>query len=300
MTPAGRLGRPSRPPAFSFQLLLPICLCVFARGASAALPGAESVKAPSSFPPIPLGWERDWLDADGVLKSAVAGSGEQAGFIDERGASHEGPSRAKTVLFSALVPGLGQLMHGERGYGGAFLAGEVASWTSFAVFRVQGEVRKDRFVEYAERFAGVDDASGQSDDYYSALASYDRSGDPGGPDSYNEVEVRQHARDDLYPDDPAAQEAYIQEHSITGAQAWDWESDARRREFSAIRIASENGFHRSQYSVGAMVAGRILSVMHAIWFTAEPDKSEGAAKSAVRPYAGYRKGESRLGFRYRF
>lgn len=225
-------------------------------------------------------------------------------FIDERGVPHEGPSRRKTIFFSALVPGLGQLLHGERTYGTIFLTGEVASWTSFAVFRIQGNLRENRYIEHAERFAGVDDASGQSSEYYAFLARYDRSGEPGGPESYNEVEVRQYARDELYPGDQAAQEAYIRDHSINGALAWDWESDARRSDYAAIRISSENAFHRSEYSVGAMVAGRILSVMHAVWLTANhsEEAEEGAKKGAYQPFLDTdpRGGESRFGLRYRF
>lgn len=254
--------------------------------------------SPAIFPPLRLSAHRSGPDD---LKQ------DFSGFVDERGQSGSpGLSRRKTILLSGLVPGLGQLMRGERTYGSLFMLGEVASWTSLAVFRVQGNLREDRYIEFAERFAGVEDANGQSDAYYGHLASYDRSGEPGGPDSYNEVEVRQVARDELYPGDPAAQEEYIREHSIGGAQAWDWESDTRRREYTAIRIASETAYHRSVYAVGGLVAGRILSLMHAIWFTA--GESEGAEEGAGDGADAYRLildpnfplGKSRLGVSYRF
>ena len=45
----------------------------------------------------------------------------------------------------------------------------------------------------AERFAVVESAEGQSYSYYASLAEYDHSGLPGGPDSYNDVEVRYEA-----------------------------------------------------------------------------------------------------------
>jgi len=254
--------------------------------------------SPAVFPPLNLS----------ALRSGPADLKQDfPGFVDERGQSGSPRlSRGKTILLSALVPGLGQLVRGERTYGSLFMLGEVASWTSFAVFRVQGNLREDRYIEFAERFAGVEEANGQSDAYYGHLASYDRSGEPGGPDSYNEVEVRQVARDELYPGDPAAQEAYIREHSIGGAQAWDWESDTRRREYTAIRIASETAYHRSVYAVGGLVAGRILSLMHAIWLTAgESEGAEGGAGDGAGAYRlildpNFPLGESRLGVSYRF
>lgn len=252
--------------------------------AAAAVPG-------SPFPPLRL---------------AAAESGATAGtapaFIDERGVETPGPSRGKTILLSALVPGLGQLLHGHRTTGTTFLLGEVASWTGFIVFREQGNIRKDRYVEYAERFAGVEEASGQSNAYYGFLARYDRSGEPGGPDSYNEIEVRMRAVRELHPNDPAAQERYIRENSISGARAWDWESEERRFDYADLRIASETAYHRSDYAVGGLVAGRILSLMHAIWMTSEEAKVEVGARPAVEPFAdgSLARGEGRIGVRRSF
>lgn len=214
-----------------------------------------------------------------------------------------GPSRAKTILFSALLPGLGQLEAGDRGMGTVFLVGEAVCWTSLAVFRIQGNEREDRYIEYAERFAGVVDASGQSNDYYGNLAQYDRSGEPGGPGSYNEMEVRLPARE-LYPGDPARQEDYIIENSITGDQAWDWESDDLRYEYADIRVASETAYHRSEYAVAGLVVGRILSVLHAVWLTAdrEAPADEGGVKGAAAPFveSDFALGASRAGVRYIF
>jgi len=214
-----------------------------------------------------------------------------------------GPSRGKIILLSALLPGLGQLEAGHTGMGTVFLIGEAACWTSLAIFRVQGDDRKDRYIEYAMRFAGVANAGGQSDDYYGSLAEYDHSGEPGGPDSYNEMEVRMVARD-LYPDDRAQQDAYVVENQITGDLAWDWESEDRRYDYADIRVASETAYHRSEYAVAGLVIGRILSVMHAVWLTA--DTGEPAAgdteRGAVRPYAesDFALGASRVGVRYTF
>ncbi len=220
----------------------------------------------------------------------------------ERVQAAGGPSRGKTILFSALVPGAGQFYAGDKTMGTVFFIGEAAAWTSFFVFRAQGDAREERYIEYAERFAGVEEASGQSDQYYADLARYDRSGEPGGPDSYNES-VRFRARE-LYPDDRAQQEAYIRENEVTGAQAWDWESDERRFDYADIRVSSETAYHRSEYAVAGLVVGRILSVMHAIWLTADrgaPDE-EGATKGAARPFieSDFALGTSRVGVCYTF
>jgi hypothetical protein len=218
-----------------------------------------------------------------------------------------GIGRTKMVLLSALVPGLGQLENGDKTWGAVFLMGEVASWSSLIAFETQGSQREDRMVEYAERFAGVEDAGGQSDSYYSSLATYDRSGLPGGPDSYNEIEVRDEARS-LYPDDLDQQAAYITQHEITGPLAWDWESDDRRFEFADLRIASETSYHRANYAIAGLVAGRVLSVLHAVWSTADHGGETDSDGAELRHGASFAPlvesdlvhGASRLGLRYRF
>jgi hypothetical protein len=213
-----------------------------------------------------------------------------------------GPGRGKMMLLSALVPGLGQLHAGEKTWGSVFLLGEIACWTSLIVFETQGSDREDRFVEHAERFAGVESASGQSDSYYSALATYDRSGLPGGPDSYNEIEVRSEARD-LYPDDPNQQAAYIAEHEIQGPLAWDWDTEDHRFEYADLRIASETSYHRANYAIAGLVAGRVLSVLQVVWSTAEPDEEEEQASGAVLAplvESDWARGSSRFGLQYRF
>lgn len=216
--------------------------------------------------------------------------------------SAAGPGRTKMMLLSALVPGLGQLSAGEKTWGSVFLLGEIACWTSLIVFETQGAEREDRFVEQAERYAGVEDASGQSDSYYSALATYDRSGLPGGPDSYNEIEVRAEARG-LYPDDPDQQAAYITEHEIQGQLAWDWDTEDHRFDYADLRIASETSYHRANYAIAGLVAGRVLSVLQVVWATAEPDEEDEQASGAtLAPLveSDWAQGSSRFGLQYRF
>jgi hypothetical protein len=219
------------------------------------------------------------------------------------------PSRTKMILLSALVPGWGQLDAGQKTWGTVFLMGEIASWSSLIAFETQGSQREDRFIEHAERFAGVESAGGQADAYYAALAEYDRSGLPGGPDSYNEIEVRLEARN-LYPDDPASQSAYISAHEITGDLAWDWESEDRRFEYADLRIASETAYHRANYAIAGLVAGRILSVLHAVWSTADREDGDEIEESALDTTStpawtplvesDFARGRSRLGLCYRF
>lgn len=162
------------------------------------------------------------------------------------------------MLLSLALPGLGELRTGHRNRAVLHLAAEAAVWTTFLVFRVQGGLRKDDYIEYAQVYAGVQEAHGQSDGYYRDLARFRRS-DPG-PMSYNELQVRSVARD-LFPEDLEAQKRYIEEHEIRGARAWDWETEENWRTYGSMRESSELSYQRSRFAVAAAIANRIASVL---------------------------------------
>jgi len=181
-----------------------------------------------------------------------------APMVDPAGELRKRDSTPKDMLASVALPGLGELRSGRRGWAIAHIAAETAVWVSFVVFRVQGELRKDDYIEYAEVYGGVRDADGRSEEYYRNLAKYRRS-DPG-PDSYNEREVRETARV-LFPDDLQARKDYIDRNMITGPLAWSWESDAHWRSFAELRSSSERSFQRSRFCFAAAIANRIVSVL---------------------------------------
>lgn len=199
--------------------------------------------------------ERTGLRPFTMLSSGeISFEGEGAGGVERT----VRPATAKDLVLSGLLPGVGELRTGRRKLAFMHMAVEAAVWVSFTVFRVQGDLRKDDYMEYAGVFAGVQNAEARSSDYYRYLAKYRRS-DPG-PGSYNENEVRETARA-LFPDDPDAREQYIEANEITGALAWAWESDAHWITFRELRESSELSYQRSRFAIGAAVANRIASVL---------------------------------------
>jgi hypothetical protein len=180
-------------------------------------------------------------------------SGASSAISDDRG-----KSRAKALAFSTLLPGAGQYYAGKKGRAKFFFLTESAIWTSFIVFEVQGYLRKDTYVDYAQLMAGVD-AEGKPEDFYRALGRYTRS-DPG-PGSYNE-DVRREARA-LYPDDKQKQDQYLQENGYFGKDAWQWQTEEDQAYYRSLRKKSQLSFRRATYMVGVAVANRILSAMDA-------------------------------------
>jgi hypothetical protein len=212
-------------------------------------------------PPVACAQEGAATGGDGAQFRQVLSSGALAltgmhGYAGEEAAISD--VSPKDLLLSALVPGLGELRTGHTTMAAVHFAAEAAVWTTFVVFRVQGGLRRDDYVEYADVFAGVQNASGRSDDYLKQLARYIRS-DPG-PNSYNEREVRDTARA-LYPDDLDARQRYIEAHEYTGDLAWDWETVENWKTYRDLRESSELSLQRSRFCIGAAVANRIASVL---------------------------------------
>ncbi len=164
-------------------------------------------------------------------------------------------SRMHAIGASLLLPGLGQRATGHPHRARAFLAAEAAIVIAFAASEVQGYVGKQSYIEYAERFAGVADASGKPDWYYRNLARYATS------DEYVD-EIERTARG-MFGDDLQAREAYVARNRPVPEDTWVWRSSADRGEYRDRREASRNAYRRASLCLGAAVLNRLVSAVDA-------------------------------------
>ncbi len=248
-------------------LIVPaVILTLLGAPPSSALPAARSSEI--TLP---------WVDPAGpfqTVASAEIAGGEAAGDpgSDEAAPTPSpgsGLSKAKALVLSTALPGAGQYYAGNKTRAKAFFIAEAAIWTGFVVFRVQGHLRKDSYVEFAGLMASVD-AEGKSDDFYRALGLYMRS-DPG-PGSYNE-DIRREARA-LYPDDRQKQEQYLLENGYFGADSWEWQSEEDQVHYRDLRKNSVRSFERATYMLGLALANRVIAAMDATRSVAKTSKSE--------------------------
>jgi hypothetical protein len=164
----------------------------------------------------------------------------------------------KAMLYSLLIPGLGQQVIGREERARVFYGVEAAIWTSFVAFRLQGDGRRDRYIDFAEFNAAVS-AEGKDDTYWRTIAQYERS-DPG-PFSANEL-VRRQARA-LYPGDFDRQQQYISENSYVGDDAWDWQNADNLARYRDLRSRSIDSYDRAEFSIAMAIAHRIVSMIDA-------------------------------------
>jgi hypothetical protein len=120
---------------------------------------------------------------------------------------------------------------------------------------VQGELRKDSYIEMAGLLAGVDSPSGRSNDYYRLVGSYRSS------EEYND-EVRRDARS-RSGDDLQARADYYEQHRIRDELAWYWSSLDDWERYQDKRRDSNKAFKRAGTMIGVALGNRLLAAVDA-------------------------------------
>ena len=188
--------------------------------------------------------------------ASIADSGAIAGAGETKEKASR-PGGKKPLLYSLLLPGLGELSMGEKGRGIGFMVAEGLIWANYAYWTVAGNLREDDFIDQAQLNAGIG-VDKESDDYWRLVGQYDRSSGSG-PNSYEE-ELRREARD-AYPGDPVAQDAYVAEKLPVGDRAWEWSSTELMQSYQDARERSHSAFHRAKFSIAAAILNRVVSVI---------------------------------------
>jgi hypothetical protein len=217
-----------------------LTLALAAREALAQVPGHAAVVAGS----LPSDWPTD--DWDWIDRTADDGpaTGEK--------------SLLKAVIASAILPGLGEQYVGRGDRSKVFFATEALIWSTFAFYRVQGNLREDRYEEFAQVNAGAP-RDGDSD-YYEHIGFWLSL------DEWHDI-VRRDARL-RFPDDPAEQDAFFEKNKrYNGADYWEWPDDETRTRYRQLRSRSERSFRNSRLAAGAAIINRLASMIDALALT---------------------------------
>jgi hypothetical protein len=207
--------------------------------------------------------------ADGLLplRDAVpvttTSAERESAWNGEQEANLEGNapiSPAKAVLYSLLLPGLGDYQLGNKGRASAFFAAEGIIWISYAAFQVQGGQREDDYEELAVRFAGVS-RTGHSDEFYATLRDYDNSDEYEADvklDGRSEIILSGGGLEDINAD---ALDQYFTDNRLDDYEPWQWSSLDRRLQYSETRSSSKTSYRRADYMLAAAAANRVVSAI---------------------------------------
>jgi len=214
----------------------------------------EVPSAPGWASPIAL--EHGWLAA-----RPMSGDPNK---MAKHGATVLSTERAQALLRSLTVPGWGQASLGHKTSATIFGVIETGVWVSFAAFKIQEGMRIDTYMKTADTFAGID-LSGRSEEYRRMVGSYPSS------DDYNKFVVYRDAAN-LYYDDPAAMAAYIDAHSVKGADTWAWVSPESYTAYQDQRKSAQQAALNANTALAVAVANRIVSALHAARAAGKPAK----------------------------
>jgi len=145
------------------------------------------------------------------------------------------------VLYSLLLPGMGELYVGRYDVGKYFTIGEGALWLTFTSLELYGTSLRNDARSFAGIHAGVNPA-GKDHQYFIDIGNYS------GIHEYTETILRNRELDRLY--DPST-------HS------WQWDTEANRLLYRELRMSHDRVFNNNQFVIAAVLVNHVISAINA-------------------------------------
>jgi hypothetical protein len=155
------------------------------------------------------------------------------------------------IIYSLLLPGMGELYAGSYSSGKYFTIAEGALWTTYIGMKAYGNWQKDRYKSFAVSKGGVA-LEGKNDDYLATISEYSNI------DDYNNEKALERNFDEMY--DPSA-------------YYWNWQTMDDRKTYRSMWESSEQTFNDVRFVVGALIVNRIASAINAVRLVASYNKS---------------------------
>ncbi len=171
----------------------------------------------------------------------------------------------KAMVASALIPGTGEWLLGDKTKAEIFLWLDGAIWLSYAGLSFYGNSKENDARLFAGKEAGAD-LNQKKEEYYRLLENYDNS------EEYNALVMRD-ARYQ-YPNSVEAQKEYLAENGYFGDAAWDWSSDSARFTYFYKRRSARVTLHQAGLVLGGALINRLVSFLDCALFTQDRSLSK--------------------------
>ena len=163
-------------------------------------------------------------------------------------------SAKKAMLYSAILPGLGEIYTKNPTKAGFFLGAEFAILFSYFRFKTETEWKIDSYEQFAFVNAGIPQNS--SDVLYQNAQDYISS------EEYNEriiLAARNYFL--IYYNDEEAYEEYLSYHLIPEEEGWDWENNKNWSKFQKLRRQKQDLEIYSNFAVAGLILNRLVSIL---------------------------------------
>lgn len=146
------------------------------------------------------------------------------------------------VIYSLLLPGMGELYAESYGSGVYFTVAEGLSWGALFGYNYYSDWQKDNYQGFASSNADVNPAEKDAD-YYANIGKYMDI------EEYNRAKALNREFDKMYDAETAG---------------WEWDSNVERERYRTMWEESEQASNNIQLVVGAMIVNRIVSAINAV------------------------------------
>lgn len=163
----------------------------------------------------------------------------QSSFPEE---SFKKKSPGLAILYSMLLPGMGELYAGDYSTGKYFTIADGVLWGVFTGITIYGNNKEDDYRSFAEAKGSVN-LDGKDDIYFAEISVYENI------DDFNRAKELNRDFNEVYNLD---------------THYWAWYGSSERKEYRELWSSSENAKNNVRFAVGALLLNRIVSSIFAV------------------------------------
>ena len=155
------------------------------------------------------------------------------------------------ILYSLLLPGMGELYADAYDSGVYFTVADGVLWGTYIGMNAYGNWKQDRYISYAQNKAGIT-TDNKDDAYYATISQYLNIED------YNNEKAFERNFDEMYN---------------TNQYFWKWNSNEERKSYRSMWVSSEQTFNNVRFVVGALLLNRVISAINAVRLVSKYNKN---------------------------
>ena len=163
-------------------------------------------------------------------------------FLTEQNSVLGKKNPALAILYSMLLPGMGELYAGDYSSGKYFTIADGVLWGTFTGFEIYGKWKENDYKSFAESKAGVN-LNGKEAEYFANIGIYQSI------DDYNAAMELNRDFNKTYN---------------TASYYWKWNNNDQRKEYRDLWSSSESTYTNVRFVVGALILNRLISAVNAV------------------------------------
>ncbi|MDR3628078.1 MAG: hypothetical protein P4L45_14640 [Ignavibacteriaceae bacterium] len=158
------------------------------------------------------------------------------------------------ILYSFLLPGMGELYAGSYSSGKYFTVAEGALWGVYIGMNSYSNWLKNNYKSYAASVGGVNN-NNKNSDYYATIGDYTNISE------YNDAMSLQQDFNKMLD---------------TKTSYWNWQTTADRKNYRGMWVSGEQANNNLRFVVGALILNRVISAINAARLVTAYNKNQAA------------------------